>query len=60
MPSLCEGSDESAHSRMIYFGSFLAIGWIIKVAADRLTRDADLSDIQSQAGTNLRRNKAFL
>ena len=44
----------------IYFGSFLAIGAIVKLAADRLTRDTGLSDIQSQAGTNRRKHKAFL
>ena len=45
----------------IYFGSFLAIGLIAKVAVDRRTRDTgSLSDIQSQAGTNRRKLKAFL
>jgi hypothetical protein len=44
----------------IYFGSFLAIGLIVKVAADRLTRDTDLSEVQSQAGTRRRKHKAFL
>jgi hypothetical protein len=45
----------------LYFGSFLAIGLIAKLATDRLTRDTgSLSDIQSQAGTNRRKLKAFL
>jgi hypothetical protein len=46
---------------LLYFGSFLFIGLIVKLAADHLTRDTgSLSDIQSQAGTNRRKLKAFL
>jgi hypothetical protein len=46
---------------LLYFGSFLAIGLIAKVAVDRFSRDTgSLSDIQSQAGTNRRKLKAFL
>jgi hypothetical protein len=46
---------------LLYFGSFLAIGLIAKLAVGRLTRDTgSLSDIQSQAGTNRRKLKAFL
>ena len=45
---------------LIYFGSFLIIGLGAKLAADRLSRDTDLSDIQSQAGTKRRKRKVFL
>jgi len=44
----------------LYFGSFLAIGLIAKLAADHFGRDTDLTDIQSQAGPNRRKHKAFL
>jgi len=45
---------------VFYFGSFLAIGLIAKLAANRLDPDVDLIDIQSQAGPNRRKHKAFL
>lgn len=45
---------------IIYFGSFLLIGLMVKLVADRLNRDTDLSDIQSQAGMKRRKHKAFL
>jgi len=41
----------------LYFGSFIAIGLIAKLA---LGRDTDLTDIQSQAGPNRRKHKGFL
>jgi hypothetical protein len=41
-----------------YFGSFIAIGLIVKLAVNRLGRDTDLADIQSQAGPNRRSTKA--
>jgi hypothetical protein len=44
----------------LYFGSFLTIGLIAKLAADRFSRGTDLTDIQSQAGPNRRKHKAFL
>ena len=44
----------------LYFGSFLAIGLIVKLAAGRLGRDTNLTDIQSQSGSNRRKHKAFL
>ncbi|MEH2568132.1 hypothetical protein [Bradyrhizobium sp. AZCC 2289] len=44
----------------LYFGSFLVIGLIAKLAVDRLGRDTNLTDIQSQAGPNRRKHKAFL
>jgi hypothetical protein len=44
----------------LYFGSFTAIGLIAKLALDRLGRDTDLTDIQSQAGPNRRKHKGFL
>jgi hypothetical protein len=44
----------------LYFGSFIAIGLIAKLAVGRLGRDTNLTDIQSQAGPNRRKHKAFL
>jgi hypothetical protein len=44
----------------LYFGSFIAIGLIAKLAAARLGRDTNLTDIQSQAGPNRRKHKGFL
>ena len=44
----------------LYFGSFLTIGLLAKLAADHFGRDTDLTDIQSQAGPNRRKNKGFL
>jgi hypothetical protein len=44
----------------LYFGSFIAVGLIVKLAVDRLGRDTDLTDIQSQAGPNRRKHKGFL
>ena len=44
----------------LYFGSFIAIGLIAKLALGRLGRDTDLTDIQSQAGPNRRKHKGFL
>jgi len=47
---------------IIYFGSFLAMGLIAKVAAGRWMRRSgtDLSDLQAQAGTNRGRRRVFL
>ena len=47
---------------VIYFGSFLAIGLIAKLAARRwIDRSGtDLTDLQAQARTKRRKNKAFL
>ena len=44
----------------LYFGSFLAVGLIGKLAADHFGRGTDLTDMQSQAGPNRRKHKAFL
>jgi hypothetical protein len=46
----------------IYFGSFLAIGLLAKLAARRWIDQAGagLTDVQAQAGTNRRKHKAFL
>jgi hypothetical protein len=45
---------------IIYCESFLLIGMVVKLAVNRLSRDTDLSDIQSQAGAKRRKQKAFL
>jgi hypothetical protein len=47
---------------IVYFGSFLAIGLIAKLAIGRwMNRSgADLPDLQAQAGPNRRKHKAFL
>ena len=46
----------------IYFGSFLAIGLIAKMAARRWIdgTDSNLTGLQMQAGTMRRKHKAFL
>ena len=46
----------------IYFGSFLAIGLIAKLAARRwIDRSGtDLTNLQAQAGAKRRKSKAFL
>jgi hypothetical protein len=46
----------------IYFGSFLAIGLIAKVAAGRWMKRSgtELSDLQAQAGRNRGRRRVFL
>jgi hypothetical protein len=46
----------------IYFGSFLAIGFLARAAAKRwMDRSGtELSDLQSQAGTKRRKHRAFL
>jgi hypothetical protein len=44
----------------LYFGSFIAIDPIAKLALDRRGRDTDLTDIQSLAGPNRRKHKGFL
>ena len=47
---------------VIYFGSFLAIGFIAKAVLAKLMEQtsADLSDVQAQAGPNRRKRKVFL
>jgi hypothetical protein len=47
---------------VIYFGSFLLVGFIAKVAIAKLMErnGADLSDVQAQAGPNRRQRKVFL
>jgi hypothetical protein len=50
------------HIAGIYFGSFLAIGLIAKMAARRWIdgTGTNLTDLQMQAGTRRRKYKAFL
>jgi len=47
---------------LIYFGSFLVIGLIAKVAIGMWMKRSgvDLSDLQAQAGPNRRKRRAFL
>jgi hypothetical protein len=47
---------------VIYFGTFLAIGFIAKKAIDRWMgrHGADLDDVHEQAGQNRRKRKVFL
>jgi hypothetical protein len=47
---------------VIYFGSFLVLGFIAKVALAKLMErsGADLSDVQAQAGPHRRKRKVFL
>ena len=47
---------------VIYFGSFLAIGLMVRLAARKwIDRGGtNLTDIRAQAGTKRRKNKAFL
>ena len=47
---------------VIYFGSFIAIGIIARIALERLMSrsGADLSDVQAQAGPNRERRAVFL
>ena len=47
---------------IIYFGSFLAIGLVARLAIGRWTRrrNVDLADIQAQAGPNRRKRRVFL
>ena len=46
----------------IYFGSFVAIGVIAKLAVSRWLnlRDIDLSEIRTQLGPNRRKSSRFL
>jgi hypothetical protein len=47
---------------IIYFGSFLAIGLVARLAIGRWMsrRNFDLADIQAQAGPNRRQRRVFL
>jgi hypothetical protein len=47
---------------VIYFGSFIALGYIAKLALGRLMArtGAELSEVQAQAGSNRRPRRLFL
>jgi hypothetical protein len=47
---------------IIYFGSFLAIGLVARLAIARWMnrKDFDLADIQAQAGPNRAKRRVFL
>jgi hypothetical protein len=47
---------------IIYFGTFLTIGLVARIALKRWMdrRGADLSDVQAQAGSNRRPRRVFL
>jgi hypothetical protein len=46
----------------IYFGSFIAIGIVARIAIGRWMQRSgvDLSEVQAQAGPNRRKRKVFL
>jgi hypothetical protein len=47
---------------LIYFGSFIALGLVAKIALGRWTsrHDVDLTDIQAQAGSRRGKRRLFL
>ena len=47
---------------IVYFGTFLAIGWVAKMLLDRVMHDhgAPLDDVHQQAGDNRRPREMFL
>ena len=47
---------------VIYFGTFIALGYIAKLALGRLMErtGADLAEVQAQAGSNRRPRRLFL
>jgi hypothetical protein len=47
---------------IIYFGSFIAVGIMAKIALDKLMArtGADLADVQAQAGPNRKKRSVFL
>ena len=47
---------------IIYFGTFVAIGWVAKILIDYWmgNRGVDLGDVQGQAGSNRRERRMFL
>jgi hypothetical protein len=47
---------------VIYFGTFIALGYIAKLALGRLMErtGADLAEVQAQAGANRRPRRLFL
>jgi hypothetical protein len=47
---------------IIYFGSFIAVGIVAKIALDKLMArtGADLADVQAQAGPNRKKRSVFL
>ena len=45
---------------VIYFGTFIALGYFAKLALGRLMEGAELSDVQAQAGPNRQPRRLFL
>ena len=47
---------------ILYFGSFLFLGWVAKRALDKwmVQHGEDLSEVQDQAGDNRRKQPRFL
>jgi len=45
---------------VIYFGTFIALGYFAKLALRRLMEGAELSDVQAQAGPNRQPRRLFL
>jgi hypothetical protein len=54
--------ERSIITAVIYFGSFLALGSIAKIAVSRWKgrRDLDLAEIQAQAGPRRGKRRVFL
>jgi hypothetical protein len=44
----------------IYFGTFIALGYLARLALTRLTTVAELSEVQAQAGPNRGPRRLFL
>ena len=45
---------------VIYFGTFIALGYVAKHALGRLMAGTELSEVQAQAGPNRRPRRLFL
>jgi len=45
---------------VIYFGTFIGLGYIAKLVLDRFMAGAELSEVQAQAGSNRRPRRLFL
>jgi len=45
---------------VIYFGTFIALGYLARLALDRLMTGAELSEVQAQAGSKRGPRRLFL
>jgi hypothetical protein len=50
------------YTAILYFGSFLALGWVAKRVLDKwmVRHGEDLSEVQNQAGDNRHKQPRFL